>query len=123
MFIRHTILLLLLASGSLTAQEMNYIDLTFVAQRTDLRHPPAPPPVCEDGTCTGGGIGGGGIGCGAPDVRDSHALAVQLLRLTPTDIDPAVPLEAEFRILNSGERPSSYRYRRICRTFSPAMNP
>jgi hypothetical protein len=103
--IRHTILLLLLTFGSLTAQEINYIDLTFVSQRTDLRHPPAPPPVCKDGTCAGGGFGGVGIACGAPDVRDPHALAVQLLRVTPADIDPAVPFEAEFRVLNSGLAP------------------
>jgi hypothetical protein len=108
--VRHTILLLLLTSGFLTAQEISYIDLTFVAQRTDLRHPPAPPPVCKDGTCTGGGIGGGGIGCGAPDVRDPHALAVQLLRLTPTDIDPSV----------SQQRASAHRATGVATSVGPS---
>ncbi len=96
------ILLLLLASAFVRAQEIKYVDLSLVSQRTNLRYPPAPPPDCKDGVCTGGGFGGGSVACGAADQRDPHALGVFLLRVTPNDIDPAVPFEAEFRVLNTG---------------------
>lgn len=45
------------------------------------------------------------VGDGAPDVRDPHALGVYLLRVTPTDINPAEPFEAEFKVLNTGVAP------------------
>ena len=72
----------------LHAQEVKYIDLTFVQQRTELRHPPAPPPECEDGKCLGEGIGGASVRDGAADQRDSHALGVYLLHVAPTEIHP-----------------------------------
>jgi hypothetical protein len=52
----------------LMAQEIKYMDLTDVRQRTELRHPPAPQSDCKEGTgCIGGGYGGGSVGDGAPD--------------------------------------------------------
>jgi hypothetical protein len=38
-------------------------------------------------------------------MRDPHALGVFLLRVTPTDIDPAESFEAEFRVQNTGLAP------------------
>src|SRR4029077_6696066 len=94
--VRHTSLLLVL-SAFFGAQELRYIDLASIQQRTDLRFPPRPPTDCEDGTsCVGGGWGGGSTGDGASDMRDPHALGVFLSRATPTDIDRAEPFEAEF---------------------------
>jgi hypothetical protein len=40
---------------------------------------------------------------GAPDKRDPRALGVYLLRVTPTDIDPREPFEAEFKVVNTGQ--------------------
>ena len=107
MSIRRTILLLVLASSALLkAQEIKYIDLSLVSQHTELRYPPGPPPNCKEGTpCVGSGFGGVSVGCGAPDRRDPRALGVYLLRVTPTDINPADPFEAEFRVLNTGLAP------------------
>ena len=87
------------------AQEVKYIDLTSVQQRAELRHPPAAPAECKEGTCTGGGSGGVSVGDGAPDQRDPHALAVYLLHVTPTEIRPAEPFETEFKVLNAGRVP------------------
>jgi hypothetical protein len=105
--IRRTLLFLLLAwSVLLKAQEIKYIDLSLIQQRTELRRPPAPPADCKEGSgCSGGGYGGGSVGdCGA-DLRDPHALGVYLLRVTPTDINPAKPFEVEFKVLNTGVAP------------------
>lgn len=80
----------LACSVLLHTQEVKDIDLTVVQQRTRLRHPPAPAPNCEpNGPCVGGGYGGGGVADGAADRRDPHALGVYLLRVNPTDVDPA----------------------------------
>jgi len=90
----------------LAAQEVKYIDISGVRSRTELRYPPAPQSDCKDGThCTAGGYGGGSIGDGAPDQRDPHALGIYLLRVTPTDINPAEPFQVEFKILNTGTAP------------------
>jgi len=100
--------LLLLVAGSAPpgGEEIRYIDLTVVQQRTELRHPPAPLVNCEEGApCTSGGYGGVAIGDGAPDWRDPHALGIYLVRVSPTDVDPAKPFEAEFRVLNTGRAP------------------
>lgn len=107
MSIRRTLLLLLLAwSLPLQAQEIKYIDLSFARQRTELRHPPAPPSDCKEGMgCLGGGSGGASVTDGAPDWRDPHALGVYLLRVTPTDINPVEPFEAEFQVRNTGLAP------------------
>lgn len=103
-YIRRIHLILVLAWPLLTqAQEVKYIELNFTQQRTELRHPPAPPPECKDGTCTSGGIFGGIVGDGAPDQRDPHALGVYLLRVTLTEIRASEPFEAEFRVLNTGK--------------------
>lgn len=101
------LLLLIGACICIQGQEVSFVDLTVVEQRTVLRHPPAPPPVCEDGKgCTmSGGIGGTSVGCGAPDRRDPHALAISVLRVGSTAIDPDRPFEAEFQVLNSGRVP------------------
>jgi hypothetical protein len=45
------------------------------------------------------------MGDGAPDQRDPHALGIYLLRVTPTDIDPAEPFQVEFKVLNTGTAP------------------
>lgn len=105
--IRRTLLFLLLAwSVLLKAQEIRYIDLSLIQQRTELRHPPAPPADCKEGSgCIGGGSGGGSVRDSAPDLRDPHALGVYLLRVTPTDINPAEPFEAVFKVLNTGVAP------------------
>ncbi len=105
--IRCTLMLLLAVSSVLlNAQEVKYIDLSLVSQRTDLRNPPAPPVDCKEGAvCVGGGYGGGSGGDGAPDIRDPHALGVYLLYVTPTDINPAKPFEVEFKVLNTGLAP------------------
>jgi hypothetical protein len=90
----------------LTAQEVKYIDISNVRPRTELRHPPAPPADCKDGThCTMGGYGGGSVGDGAPDQRDPHALGIYLLHVIPTDINPSEPFQVEFKILNPGTAP------------------
>lgn len=90
----------------LKAQEVKYIDLTPVRQRTELRHPPALQSDCREGTgCLGGGYGGGSIRDGAPDQRDPHALGIYLMRVTPTDINGAEPFKVEFKILNTGTVP------------------
>jgi hypothetical protein len=100
------LLLLLVPSVLLTGQEIKVIDLTGIQQRTELRHPPAPPPNCnESAPCVAGGYGGGSVGDGAPDRRDPRALGVYLLRVTPTDITYPEPFEAEFRVLNTGLAP------------------
>jgi hypothetical protein len=105
--IRKVFLLLALALPCvLKAQEIKYIDLASVRQRTELRHPPAPPSDCTAGkSCTGGGYGGGSVGDGAPDQRDPHALGIYLMRVTPTDINAAEPFQVEFKILNTGTAP------------------
>jgi putative transcriptional regulator len=98
--------LLLLVAGSALSQEIRYIDLTAIKQRAELRYPPAPPVECEKGTVrSSGGYGGVSVGDGAPDWRDPHALEVELLRVSPADVDPAEPFEAEFRVLNTGRAP------------------
>lgn len=84
------------------AQEVRYIDLTAVEQRTELRHPPShdcPP----NGICSG--YGGGSIGDGAPDIRDPHALGVYLTHRTTTQIDPSQPFQVEFKVVNTGRAP------------------
>jgi hypothetical protein len=103
---RRGFLLLLFALPCLLgAQEIKYIDLTGVRQRTELRNPPAPPPDCKAGICAGEGGGGVSVGDGAPDQRDPHALGIYLLRVTPTDINPAAPFQVEFKVLNTGTAP------------------
>jgi hypothetical protein len=100
------ILLGLLLAGVMTlqAQEVKYVDLTAIQQRTELRHPPAPPVSCNaSGGCVGGGIGGGSVGDGAPDIRNPQALRIDVLRVYPVEIDPRIPFEAEFRVLNTGK--------------------
>jgi hypothetical protein len=93
---------LLACSGLLKAQEIKFIDLTFLSQRTALRHPPAPPPDCKEGNCSGGGSGGGSVSDGAPDWRDPRALGIYLFRVSPTDIDPAKPFQVDFQVRNTG---------------------
>jgi len=87
------------------AQEVKYIELNFAQQRTELRHPPAPPAECKNGNCMAGGAFGGSIADGAPDHRDPRALGVYLLRITPAEIRSSAPFEAEFKIVNTGQAP------------------
>jgi hypothetical protein len=83
------------------AQEVKFVDLSGIEQRTTLRHPPAETHCSSDGSCVGGGIGGGSVGDGAPDRRDPHALGISLDRVSPTDIT-LDPFEADFRVINTG---------------------
>jgi hypothetical protein len=101
-FTRRIFALFLAHSAFLSAQEIKSIDLSLESQRIELRHPAAPPSDCEPGKGCGGGYGGVSVTDGGPDQRDQHALGVYLLRVAPTDIDPAKPFEAEFRVLNTG---------------------
>lgn len=97
--IRRVLLLLMFVDSGLHAQEIRYIDFSFAEQRTELRHPPGD---CQEGMlCSGSG--GGSVADGAPDWRDPRALGVYLLGVTPTDINPLEPFEAEFRVLNTGQ--------------------
>ena len=104
---RPVILLVVLSwPGLLKAQEIKSIDLSNVRARTELRHPPAPQSDCKEGApCIGGGFWGGSVGDGAPDQRDPHALGIYLLRVTPTNINPAESFQVEFKILNTGTAP------------------
>jgi len=93
----------LLVPAILQAQEVRYIDLTGVLQKTDLRRPPVPPPDCKAGVpCGMSGYFGLSISDGAPDPKDPSKLTVQILSVVPDRIDPLQPIEVEFRVLNSG---------------------
>ncbi len=98
--IRNVLFLLAFAGCSLQAQEIRYIELSYAEQRTQLRHP-LPPGYCSDWTC--GGSGGGNVVEAAPDRPDGRALAVYLLHVSPTEVDPLQPFEAEFKVLNAGQ--------------------
>jgi hypothetical protein len=90
----------------LNAQEVRYVDLTTVTQRTALRHPPPQPINCkDDSSCVGGGIGGGSVGDGAPDTRDPRALGVYFLTPFPAEINTVEQFEVEFKVLNTGLAP------------------
>ena len=100
------LLLTLAWAGVLKAQEGKYVDLSNIRQRTELRVPPAPPSDCTEGkVCTGGEAFS--IGDGAADYRDPHALAIYLSRVTPTDLNPAEPIQMEVTIRWSGD--ATYR--------------
>jgi len=106
LFQRGFLLLLFTLPCLLRAQEIKYIDLTAVRQRTELRYPLAPQSDCKERTgCMVGGYSGGSMGDGAPDQRDPHALGIYLLRVTPTDINPAESFQVEFKVLNTGTAP------------------
>lgn len=104
----HCSILFLALAYSLSgeAQEVKSIDLTALQPRTELRYPPAPEADCAPSTsCVSGGYAGLSVSDGAPDRRDPHALGVYLLRVTPSDVDPDKPFQAEFRVLNTGLAP------------------
>ncbi len=94
--------LLLACSAFLQAQEIKFIDLSRVQQRTSLRFPPAQQPDCAPNQgCVGGGYGGGSVVDGAPAPRDPRALGAAIDSVVPTDIT-LDPFDVEFRILNTG---------------------
>lgn len=100
------LLVLVACSAPLVGQEIKFVDLTVIQQRTELRYPPAPPVKCDsDGHCAGGGLDSGSVADGAPDRSDPHALGIYLLRVSPTDINPHEPFETEFKVLNTGQVP------------------
>jgi hypothetical protein len=92
---------LALASMGANAQEMAFIDLSGVEQRTSLRYPPAPPPRCDDRGCVGGGFGGVSVACGAPSQHDKRALRTILLWAELTQ--DAKALDFEVWLENAGE--------------------
>lgn len=96
-------LLLFVCAGIVQAQEIKFIDLSNIRQRTELRSPPAPQSDClvGQGCVGGGGYGGGSVADGGPDPRDPRALGVALDSVVPTDIT-LDPFQAEFRIINTG---------------------
>jgi len=81
------------------AQEIRYIELSYADQRTQLRHPP-PAADCRDWFC---GNGSNSLIEGVLDRPDGRAIAVYLLHVTPTEIDPLQPFETEFKVLNTGQ--------------------
>ena len=98
----------LLCCPVLGAQEVRYIDLTAVEQRTELRYPPAPPSAPSHSGLSSGVFSGGGIGTGAdgaPDFRDPHALGVYLTHRTESQIDPTQSFQVEFKLVNTGTAP------------------
>ena len=96
------LLFLLVCSGILQAQEIKFIELSNVRQRTELRFPPAQQPDCvPNHGCLGAGSGGESVADGGSDPRDQRALGVALDSVVPTDIT-LDPFEAEFRIMNTG---------------------
>ncbi len=87
------------------AQEVAYLDLTDVSPRTELRHPPAPPPKCtSDHICTGGGSGSVSIGCGG-DTDEMHALRTSLMWLDRIEYLDSNRAQIEVQIQNVGELP------------------
>ena len=93
------LLLLFTSATLLSAQEVKYIDLSAIQQRTSLRHPPATASDCPNESC----FGVGEIADGIIDRRDPHALGAYLLSVSPIDgVNPFGPFEAEFKILNTG---------------------
>jgi len=93
---------LLVCSGVLQAQEIEFVDLSNVQQRTALRFPPARDPDCVPNQgCMGGGYGGGSVADEAPDTRDPRALGVVIDSVVPRDLT-LDPFEAELRIINTG---------------------
>lgn len=100
------IALLLGAACSLCAegQEVAFLDLTGVVPRTDLRHPPSPPPKCSpNGGCVGGGFGSVGIACGATALGEKRVLRVGLTSLNRLQYSDGEKAEAEFLVENIGE--------------------
>jgi len=92
----------LACSALLQAQEIRFIDLSDVQQRTALRSPPAEEASCVPNQgCVTGGYGGVSVADGVTDPRDPRALGVALDSVVPTDIT-LDPFEAEFRIMNTG---------------------
>ena len=101
MRIRRLAIALLICCPVLGAQEVRYVDLTAVEQRTQLRYPHAAETPLH-GICGGGSGGMEGEG---PDIRDPHALGVYLTHRTATRIDPAQPFQVEFKVVNTGRAP------------------
>ena len=100
--VRSAAIAVLLCCPVLGAQEVRYIDLTAVEQRTTLRHPPAPSPRTSHSETGGGSVVAGGIVDGVPD---PHALGVYLTHRTATQIDPSQPFQVEFKVVNTGTAP------------------
>jgi len=98
----------LLCCPVLGAQEVRYIDLTAVEQRTELRYPPGPPAAPSHSGLSGSVFSGGGIGTGAdgaPDFRDPRAVGVYLTHRTESQIDPSQSFQVEFKLVNTGTAP------------------
>ena len=108
MKLRGTAFAVLLCCPVLGAQEVRYIDLTAVEQRTELRYPPAPKLAPSQSNTGGGSVTVGGIiGDGAPDIRDPHALGVYLTHRTASQIDPTQSFQVELKVVNTGKAPIS----------------
>lgn len=91
----------LMAITPASAQQLAFIDLVSTPQRVELRYPPAPPAVNE--SVSGySGISGMSIGDGSPDIRDPHSLGVYLEGIDLNGINPNLPFEVQFKVLNTG---------------------
>ena len=106
--VRFAAFAVLLCCPVLGAQEVRYVDLTAVEQRTELRHPPVPASASSQSGVTSG-VGTGGsvstVSDGAPDARDPHALGVYLTHRTASQIDPTQPFQLELKVVNTGTAP------------------
>lgn len=89
----------------LNAQEVKYLDLTIVPKQAEPRYPPVSPTNCETVPYVGAMSAGSSVGSGASETGDVHALGVYLEHVSPTDISPAKPFEADFKVLNTGRAP------------------
>lgn len=90
----------LLCCPVLGAQEVRYIDLTAVEQRTELRYPPA---AGSNGPADGSAAIR--IVDAAADIHDPHALGVFVTHRTANQIDPTQPFQVEFKVVNTGTAP------------------
>lgn len=97
-FVHWTLPSLLLTVAPPFAQQVKYIDLISTTQRVELRFPPPMPGQ-------NGGYGGGLIGDCGLDAREPRSLTVSLQSVISRDSDPQRPIEAEFKVLNTGQVP------------------
>jgi hypothetical protein len=80
------------------AQEVKFVDLSSIQQRTQLRVPPTQQPNCVPEPCV---VERGSLSDGAPLRQDPRGLGIALDRVTPSDISLDA-FQVDFRVLNTG---------------------